>query len=236
MNEFEKYYREKLYPLQNGVLKVVADLKTPFFLSGGTALSRYYYNHRYSDDLDLFVNSEENYPSYIESVLSALTDPEKTAGFYLNLNSILRGVQYTRFDITTKKYPNVDLRIEMINDIDKHYGGFNYHKTLGKIDSWQNILSNKLTALFRNEPKDVVDIFTISRHQQFNWKKLVNEAKSKEAGAEPDVFYELLLSFPEQYLNEIRWIEKPDKKYFMKNIKMIADDILYGRDNSTGSQ
>jgi predicted nucleotidyltransferase component of viral defense system len=28
---------------------------TPFFLTGGTALSRYYTHHRYSDGLDFFV-------------------------------------------------------------------------------------------------------------------------------------------------------------------------------------
>ncbi|MBW7858763.1 MAG: nucleotidyl transferase AbiEii/AbiGii toxin family protein [Leptonema sp. (in: Bacteria)] len=33
-------------------MKCVSDLKLPFFLTGGTALSRFYLNHRYSDDLD----------------------------------------------------------------------------------------------------------------------------------------------------------------------------------------
>ncbi len=30
-------------------------LETPFYLTGGTALSRHYFNHRYSDDIVLFV-------------------------------------------------------------------------------------------------------------------------------------------------------------------------------------
>jgi len=33
---------------------------TPFYLTGGTALSRGYFNHRYSDDLDLFVNNHKD--------------------------------------------------------------------------------------------------------------------------------------------------------------------------------
>ena len=55
MNVSEKYFEEKLYPLQNGVLNLVQKAETRFFLTGGTALSRYYTHHRYSDDLDLFV-------------------------------------------------------------------------------------------------------------------------------------------------------------------------------------
>ncbi|MDR1421550.1 MAG: nucleotidyl transferase AbiEii/AbiGii toxin family protein, partial [Coriobacteriales bacterium] len=35
---------------------VVQSCKTPFYLTGGTALSRIYYAHRFSDDLDFFVN------------------------------------------------------------------------------------------------------------------------------------------------------------------------------------
>jgi predicted nucleotidyltransferase component of viral defense system len=50
-----QYYEEKLYPLQNGVLSILSQSGTDFFLTGGTALSRGYYNHRYSDDLDFFL-------------------------------------------------------------------------------------------------------------------------------------------------------------------------------------
>ena len=53
MNSF---YTTTLYPLQDRVFQVLKALHTPFYLTGGTALSRGYYNHRYSDDLDFFVN------------------------------------------------------------------------------------------------------------------------------------------------------------------------------------
>lgn len=62
MNSFGNYYTEKLYPLQDGVMKIVKDLQLPFYLTGGTALSRFYYHHRYSDDLDYFVNNRK--PEY----------------------------------------------------------------------------------------------------------------------------------------------------------------------------
>lgn len=50
---------------------------TPFFLTGGTALSRFYYNHRYSDDLDFFVHNDDNYAHHVQTVLSLLTYSEK---------------------------------------------------------------------------------------------------------------------------------------------------------------
>ncbi|MDR0758720.1 MAG: nucleotidyl transferase AbiEii/AbiGii toxin family protein, partial [Treponema sp.] len=45
-----------------------------FFLTGGTALSRVYYRHRYSDDLDFFVNSSKEYDKQIEIIFSKLTE------------------------------------------------------------------------------------------------------------------------------------------------------------------
>jgi len=46
-------------------MSIIRKLNTPFFLTGGTALSRHYYNHRYSDDLDLFVLSDIEYHNCI---------------------------------------------------------------------------------------------------------------------------------------------------------------------------
>lgn len=53
----KRLYSSYLYPLQDKVLKLLDD-KTPFYLTGGTTLSRIYYHHRYSDDLDFFLNND----------------------------------------------------------------------------------------------------------------------------------------------------------------------------------
>jgi len=39
------------------VLALIRRTDTAFYLTGGTALGRHYLHHRYSDDLDLFVNA-----------------------------------------------------------------------------------------------------------------------------------------------------------------------------------
>ena len=58
-NRYEILYqllRGKLYPLQDGILKIVKDLKLPFYLTGGTALSRFYFNQLSLDAIELFSN------------------------------------------------------------------------------------------------------------------------------------------------------------------------------------
>ena len=91
MHDSEKYYTEKLYPLQNGVLSLVKKSKTPFFLTGGTALSRYYFHHRYSDDLDLFVANDPDYPTHVKTLLRSLTQEDEEFNFYIDLKDINYG-------------------------------------------------------------------------------------------------------------------------------------------------
>jgi predicted nucleotidyltransferase component of viral defense system len=42
------------------VMSTISKSGVCFYLSSGTALSRANYNHRYSDDLEFFVNDNEN--------------------------------------------------------------------------------------------------------------------------------------------------------------------------------
>ncbi|MDR0646755.1 MAG: nucleotidyl transferase AbiEii/AbiGii toxin family protein [Elusimicrobiota bacterium] len=53
-------------------MKVISGCKTRFFLTGGTALSRAYLRHRYSDDLDFFVNNDGEYSKQLNIVLTNL--------------------------------------------------------------------------------------------------------------------------------------------------------------------
>ena len=96
----------------------------------------------------------------------------------------------------------------------------------------EKYLSNKLTALFRSEPKDVVDIWIISKNERFNWEELLNEAKAKESGINPEIVYEMLNSFPISYIENIKWISEFDYSKFENDIQIIAEEILLGQDNS----
>jgi len=52
------FYFDILYPMQDQALRVIRSVNTEFYLTGETAASRVYLQHRFSDDLDLFVNDD----------------------------------------------------------------------------------------------------------------------------------------------------------------------------------
>lgn len=214
------------------MLSLVKKSETPFFLTGGTALSRYYFHHRFSEDLDLFVNDDPCFSMYVKTILSLLKDRDLQPHLTIDLKDITLGDTYTRLVIHDKNNPEIELQIDMINDIAPQYGNFEYDSILGKIDNWRNILSNKLTALFRSEPKDVADIWIIAKNKKFQWKDIVMEAKSKEVGVEPETLYDILKSFPIKDIDFIKWIQKPDKEKMKSDLGIISDDILFARENS----
>ncbi len=233
MNSYEKYYTENLYPFQDGVLNIVRKSNTPFYLTGGTALSRGYFQHRYSDDLDLFVNQDAAYPTYIQTLLTHFEAAQAANLFSIDYNRLRRFENFTQFFLISLQGQNmVELKIDVVNDVARHYGQILYDATLGALDSWENLLSNKLSAVFRYEAKDLVDLWVIAKHRAFHWMELIQEAKTKEAGIDPVVLYEVLQSFPADELSTIRWIAPVSSDRFMPELHQIADDIFQGRENS----
>jgi predicted nucleotidyltransferase component of viral defense system len=57
-SEKTEFYEKILYPVQDKIFSLIQSEK--FYLTGGTCLSRFYYNHRYSDDLDFFFMGQED--------------------------------------------------------------------------------------------------------------------------------------------------------------------------------
>ena len=229
MKELEEYYSKSLYPFQDGILSIVKELKLPFYLTGDTALSRGYFEHRYSDDLDLFVNNDDNFGQYTEKFYKTLLERQKSGLFEIDQQKIRRSENFAQFFLSKE---DVELKIDLVNDVAMHYGDLTVDEKLGKVDSLRNILSNKFAALFRYEAKDIADILIICRNFKCNFKDIISEAKSKEAGVEPVAVYEILSSFPTKYLDLIKWIKAPDTEVFKKEILQAADDILYGKENS----
>jgi hypothetical protein len=80
--------------------------------------------------------------------------------------------------------------------------------------------------------KDIVDISIIAKNFKCDFKEIISEAKEKEAGIDPVAIYEILTTFPPDKLDLIKWINKPDQKQFKNELLIIAEDILYGRQNS----
>ena len=60
------WFEKVLYPVQDEALAVAARAETGFYLTGGTALGRIHLRHRYSEDLDLFVNDDDRFPAWAD--------------------------------------------------------------------------------------------------------------------------------------------------------------------------
>ena len=154
----ENGFYHKLYTFQDMVLALVQDENVDFYLTGGTALSRGYLNHRYSDDLDFFINEASDFKRQVERVVGAF----KKAGLEFDTGTVSES-----FIRMTVRKGQISVKVDFVDDIEYHYGEFKTAAFFHKIDSWRNILSNKLCAVSRLEPKDVVDILFISKNFQF---------------------------------------------------------------------
>jgi len=214
----------KLYKLQNKFLNFWKTLNLPFYLTGGTALGRFYLNHRYSEDLDFFVNQDKNFNEYLKVFIQNLernftTDKKKTLIYDT----------FARFII---KDNDTFLKIEFVNDIPYRTGEPN-NIYFGKIDTPLNILSNKISTIVnRDEPKDMFDIIHIALNYKFNWKNAFFETKEKNIINEIDV-EQRINTFPIELFENVEWfINKPENSVLKKHIQTIADDFLTGSDNS----
>ena len=164
-----QYYEENLYPLQDGVMSTISKCGVRFFLTGGTALSRAYYNHRYSDDLDFFVN-----------------------------------------------------------DVASHFGGIVKTELFDRTDSIRNMLSNKITALFRFAGKDVADIREIALRTKVDWRQAIQDARQKEAGIEIPIVCDILKGIPKSEFETVVWTKKPDWEEFRSDIDRIVYEMMSG--------
>lgn len=217
----KEFYQNKLYPLQDKVMKIMGELENPFYLTGGTALSRYYLNHRYSEDLDFFVNRDDNFKDHADMFIDELTK-------YYSLSIDIKTRDFVRFNI---KESDVLLKIELINDVKYHFGHF--INKICRIDNVENILSNKISAISRNVPKDFADILYIALNYHFNWIEVFDAAKKKDAWVNEIEIANIIDSFNANKILDLNWIvPEAEVKKHLGNFHIIAKDILKGIDNS----
>ncbi|MGE0772994.1 MAG: nucleotidyl transferase AbiEii/AbiGii toxin family protein [Cyclobacteriaceae bacterium] len=216
-------YSEKLYPLQDIVLLEVGKLPVDHYLTGGTALSRFMLGHRYSEDLDFFTNQHQEFKAQTEMILQALN---RCGNVRINFRAedFIRA-QFER-DGTT-------LKLEFINDVSFRKGKPIRHSMGFWIDDWENILSNKISALTRQAAKDVVDICFIALNYSFHWEQAISDARQKDAWVAEHEVANVLLNFNLDKLNEVVFTDKgADTKITRPLIQQLARDAFNGFDNS----
>lgn len=212
-----EYYSNILYPLQDKVIPAFRD--SPFYLTGGTALSRGYYNHRYSDDLDYFVNYHSDFQGISELIV------EKLLKTFHDVEVDLKGEHFYRVFVGQEK-----LKIELVNDVPSHIGTLISHPFLGIIDSKENILANKLTAVVdRALPKDMVDLYFLLKNG-LSIKQSLLDAHSKAAGISPLFVAKILAESNYEIIDEeIKWITPVSGDIIKQYLSGIALAIVKGK-------
>lgn len=176
---------EILTPLQIELLKIFGTLEEAdyFYLSGGTALSAFYLQHRFSEDLDFFTNEEE----LVVFMGDRLTRSLENNQFIIDTRRKFKSFYEM---ITTKGNESVKIHLAFEAPFRfevpqrKEYGV--------KIDTLIDIATNKLLTLWgRFEPRDFVDVYFLVK-EKYPLEDLIKMAKEKDAGLEE---YSLALSF-----------------------------------------
>jgi predicted nucleotidyltransferase component of viral defense system len=226
---YTEYYKD-LYALQDGVFQILKDYD--FYLTGGTALSRFYLRHRYSDDLDFFVHRKTDFLAEVQEIIAKLR-----ARFTLETRTMTQDFAqvFIHTEDFAQKYTGAfqaKLKVDFVNELDiPRFGELEAFQAFDRVDNLRNILSNKITAITRLEPKDVADIWFISKALSFKWDEIIHEADQKEAIEELLVF-DLLKTFPTHMFDQIRWIEPVSVEDFEKDREIILQDLLQKKSNS----
>lgn len=210
-------YENTLYPLQDKVLSLIDSLGTSFYLTGGTALSRFHFNHRYSDDLDFFVNNDLKFQDYVKLIIQSL------AGHGIKHIIEIRDESFCRLTVEDT------LKVDFVNDVPAYYGAVELRTSgsYSKIDNPMNILANKVTAFSdREEPKDISDIWIISKKLPINWKTIFTAADSKAAGINAPIIAKNIEEYNLASLGRIKWINRPTDEEFKNDMAKVVEGIL----------
>jgi len=158
----------------------------PFFLTGGTALSAFYLQHRYSEDLDLFTldaDAFDRVPLYVADAATSIA---------ASVTSIQTAPQFRRYRLSRAvESVTVDFVKEVVPQISEEKNRFEGIV----VDTLDDITANKIcTVISRAEIKDYIDLYFLGRagYQLENYIKL---AQRKDAGVSQAMLAYLLSEF-----------------------------------------
>lgn len=163
-----------LTPFQRRLLDIFAtDSYIPqhFYLTGGTVLSEFYFQHRLSEDFDLFSEKEVYLPavvSFLTKIKSKIGIVEREHRPFMGLHSFmlhLKGGEKFKIDFNFYPHPRINI-------------GKKYKKL--HIDSLYDIAVNKVHTMFmKPRARDFVDLYFIFRETDFKLERLILDAKAK---------------------------------------------------------
>ena len=217
------WFEEVLYPLQDEALAVAASVDTGFYLTGGTALGRVHLRHQYSEDLDLFVNDDDRFQVWAERLLDTW---RAEARWTLSIQR-----RDPRFLRALLARGDAQLKIEFVNDVRGRVGVPARHAGFGLVDTPENILANKVTALLdRQEPKDFADVWGLCRRGGLVLRDALAGASSKAVGVFAADVARVLLGVTADDWRLVRWIPpSPPVDDFLRDLQALGEDLLLVR-------
>lgn len=158
----------------------------PFFLTGGTALSAFYFQHRYSEDLDLFTLDSDAFdrvPLYVADAATKLA---------ASLASLQTAPQFRRYQLSRKgESVIVDFVREVVPQISEEKNRFDGIM----VDTLDDIAANKVcTVVSRAEIKDYIDLYFLAR-AGYPLENYIEAAQRKDAGVSQAMVGYLLSEF-----------------------------------------
>lgn len=203
---------KKLYELQDRVLDVVFATEKMFYLTGGTCLSRFYHEKRYSDDLDFFANDEPRFKVGIKKIKQQLERE-----FRVTEHTVTK--DFVRWKV------DEELQVDFINDRVYRYGESVLLENAYLVDNIENILTNKLNAVIdRDEVKDIFDIYMICKFYEFDWAEILQIAHKKASFAHEDLIIRLK-TFPLTLIDKINTIDDQFLENFNEEFPLIVEEI-----------
>ncbi len=196
-------------------------LKENFYLTGGTALAAFYLEHRYSEDLDFFSESEFDLLDinvFLDGLKQSL--PIAKIDFQQSFN---RNLFFLHFDSQILKVEFIFFPFPRLEKSEEKEGIL--------IDSLLDIAVNKLFTIYqRTNARDYIDLYFICQEKNFSIADLVQKARVKfdwhidplQLGAQFVKALEV-----KDYPRMIR--EVPTEKwqgFFIEEAKKLKDDIV----------
>ena len=210
-----------LYRLQDRVISQMNKVEHEFYLSGGTAISRGYYGHRYSEDLDFFVNNSHCFTQWRDQCLDALSQVSSEEKWCLETV-----ISEDRFGQSFVHCDSMSLKLEFINDVQARVGRPRHHLTLGLLDTEENILANKITALIgREEPKDMADVYWLCCVDVLDIAAGLRNAAAKAADDFPPLIVRELKKWRDIGIPDVVWIQRPVESHFVRGLCRLIDAV-----------
>lgn len=214
-----------LTPNQKKLLGAISKepyLISQFFLTGGTALSEFYFQHRFSEDFDLFSETEFD----TKRIISWAQKTKTLLNFFKIEQQTLSGQEIFFFYSGETDFVKVDFAQFPFS----HLGTFKKHNGLW-ISSVDDICINKIHAITtRKRARDYFDLFFCIPHLDWKLNDILKNYRLKfDVSLPPE---QLATSFANvldaqdepRFLGNVDW-EKV-KKYFLSLAKELKGELV----------